>query len=186
MLKSSQREQFWYALYTRPRFEKKVDFILKQKGLKSFLPLRNVIRYWSNGKKNILEPIFPSYVFVYANSQERHLALQSYGVARFVSFNGKPAHIPEEQIHDIHQILEFGCAPERVPYLVFGDKVEIVSGPLRGVEGFYVEDRGMHRLVISVDIIRQAIAITVDRDQIRRKPAMNDSSPGKNHKNGKT
>ena len=168
MIKSSQSERFWYALYTRPRFEKKVDFILKQKGLHSFLPVRNVIRYWSNGKKRIVEPLFPSYVFVHANLKERYFALQSYGVARFVSFNGQPARIPEEQIQDISRILQCGYDPEPFSDLISGDEVEIVSGSLRGLRGVYVEDRGKRRLVLSVDFIQQAIAITVERGQIRR------------------
>lgn len=168
MIESSPNERFWYALYTRPRFEKKVDSVLKEKGLHSFLPVRNVIRYWSNGKKMIAEPLFPSYVFVHADVKERHHALQSYGVARLVGFGGKPACIPENQIQDIYRILEHGYDPEPFCNITYGDEVEIVSGPLKGLRGMYCEARGKRELVISVDVIQQAIAIVIERDQIRR------------------
>jgi transcription antitermination factor NusG len=168
MSEFSRNERFWYALYTRPRFEKKVDSILKQKDLHSFLPVRSTIHHWSNGKRRIAEPLFPSYVFLHADLSERCLALQSYGVARFVSFGGQPARIPDEQIEDIYRILQHGYDPEPFCRLNKGDMVEIVSGPLQGLRGIYVEDRGMRRLVLSVDIIRQAIAIAVEKGQIRR------------------
>jgi transcription antitermination factor NusG len=89
-------------------------------------------------------------------------------VARFVSFNGQPARIPEKQIQGVYRVLQHDYEP--VPYsdLIRGDEVEIVSGPLRGLCGIYIEDRGKHQLVLSVDVIQQAVAITVDRGQIRR------------------
>jgi len=160
-------QRYWYVLYTRPRFEKKVDSILKQKGVHSFLPLCNVVRHWSNGKKLIQEPLFHSYVFVHVNLKEQDDALKTYGVTRYVTFNDKPACIPEEQIASIFQILKFGYVPERFAYLEIGDKIEIVSGPLRGLTGFYVEERGSGKLVISLDFIRQSFSVIVDRRQIR-------------------
>lgn len=102
-----------------------------------------------------------------ANLKERYLALRTYGVTRFVSING-PARIPEKQIQDIYRVLQYGYVPEHHSSLAYGEEVEIVSGPLRGLRGVYIEDRGKHRLVLSVGVIQQAIAITVKRGQIRR------------------
>ena len=190
VVQPKQGQRNWYALYTRPRFEKKVDSILKQQDVHSFLPQRVVVRYWSNHrKKKISEPLFPSYVFVHVNSAELYIASQAYGVARLVRFGVQPACIPKEQIEAIYRILQHGYEPEPcqvfnfgdedrvlqdgyVPELhsslAYGEEVEIVSGPLRGLRGVYIEDRGKHRLVLSVGVIQQAIAITVKRGQIRR------------------
>ncbi|NIR73133.1 UpxY family transcription antiterminator [candidate division KSB1 bacterium] len=161
-------ERHWYALYTRPRFEKKVDEELKQKGLESLLPLRSVIRFWSDRKKKIAEPLFPSYVFVHANSKERYQSTQTDGVVRMVSFSGQPARIPEEQIQSIRRILEHGYDPEPHQYLNAGDEVEVTVGPLQGTKGYLLEQRGSSRLVISIDAIRQSVAIEVERGQIRK------------------
>ncbi|MFQ5771019.1 MAG: UpxY family transcription antiterminator [bacterium] len=164
----NKTERFWYALYTRPRFEKIVDGSLKQKGLESFLPLYAVTRYWSDRKKVIAEPLFPSYIFVHANAKERYFSLQTRGVVRMVSFNGQPTSIPDEQIERIHQILNCGYNPEPHQFLNFGDEVEIVTGALQGLHGFYIEKRGKCRIVISVHAIQQSIAIEVERGQVRR------------------
>lgn len=164
----SKSERYWYALYTRPRFEKRVDAELKQKGLESFLPLHSVIRFWSDRKKRIEEPLFPSYVFVHANLKERYFSLQTRGVVRMVSFNGGPTRIPEEQIQSIYRILTHGYDPEPYQYLNYGDEVEVVTGPVRGIRGIFLEERGRNRLVISVDAIQQSVAIEVERGQVRR------------------
>lgn len=161
-------QRYWYAIYTRPNFEKRVDHELKLKGLESFLPTRQVIHYWSDRKKKIEEPLFRSYVFIHANAQERYLSLQTRGVVRMVCFNGQPARIPDEQIQSIHRILEHGYDPEPYQYLNFGDEVEIVAGPLRGIRGFFIEERKKGRLVVSINAIKQSIAIEVDRGQVRK------------------
>ncbi|MCG8607546.1 UpxY family transcription antiterminator [bacterium] len=158
----------WFALYTRPRFEKKINLQLEQKGVESLLPMRSVIRLWSDRKKKILEPLFPSYVFIRGDNKERYLALQTQGVIRIVSFEGRPARIPEHQIQSIGQLLELGYAPEPYHFLDYGDEVEIATGPLKGLHGYFVEERSHDRLVISIRAIRQSIALEVDRGQIRR------------------
>jgi len=163
-----EEKRHWYALYTRPRFEKKVDQILIEKGLESFLPLCTKIRYWSDRKKKIQEPLIPSYIFVYANKKERLMSLQSTGVIRMVFFDNQPARIPEGQIANLRTIIEHGYNPQPFQYLNRGDEVEVIAGPLRGVHGFFVEERGQEHLIISVHPIRQSVAIQVGRSQIRK------------------
>ena len=95
---STKDERFWYALYTRARCEKKVTMRLNELDIKSFLPMQKVLRIWSDRKKYLEQPLFPSYVFVYANLIERYESLSPYGVVRLVSFGGRPAIIPHQQI----------------------------------------------------------------------------------------
>ena len=94
-MEDKRRESHWYALYTRPRVEKRVASILEEKEIRAFLPTRSVMRQWSDRKKVVEEPLFPSYVFVFADLAERYCSLQSTGVVRMVQFNGKPARIPD-------------------------------------------------------------------------------------------
>ncbi len=164
--KKSKRH--WYAIYTRPKFEKKIDSELKLKGLSAYLPLHTVHRVWSDRIKKIQEPLFPSYIFVYANLSERFLALQTSGVVRMVSFNGQPVQIPSEQIDDIKKILEHGISPEPHEYFSLGDEVEVLYGPLRGLRGLFVEERGKERLAISVHAIQQSFAIEIEGTSIKK------------------
>ena len=57
----------WYVLYVKSRHERKVDDLLKENQLESFLPLVKTVRKWSDRNKIIQMPLFPSYVFVKIN-----------------------------------------------------------------------------------------------------------------------
>ena len=95
----------WYALYTRSRHEKKVDYQLREKGIESYLPLQRVLRKWSDRKKWVEEPLFRCYVFVHVDPANRLRALQTFGVVRFVTFSDEPAVVRDDEIENIRRIL---------------------------------------------------------------------------------
>jgi len=94
------------ALYTKPRWEKKVDRILLQKGLNSWCPVQKTERQWSDRKKIVEVPLFTSYVFVNITPEERLNVLQTDGVLNFVHYLGKPAVIRDEEIALIKSYLQ--------------------------------------------------------------------------------
>jgi transcription antitermination factor NusG len=155
-------ERLWYALYTRARFEKKVTLQLSDLGIESFLPMHKVLRYWSDRKKYLQQPLFPSYVFVFANAKERYQSTTPSGVVRMISFRGQPAMIPDEQIKAVYRILQIGLEPSPFQYFAEGDKVKIREGPLEGLSGYIVQIRGKNRFLVNVDAIRQSIAVEID------------------------
>ncbi|NOZ57391.1 MAG: UpxY family transcription antiterminator [Calditrichaeota bacterium] len=167
MLYESPDTLHWYALYTKSRHEKKVDLQLREKGIESYLPLRGVWRQWSDRRKLVEEPLFRCYVFVHTNEKQRVRALQTYGAVRFVSFNGRPAIVRDEEIETIKRILrEFPEAEACEPFSV-GDLVEIVRGPLTGIMGRLEEIRGSRRLVVTIDSIHQGVRFEIDRLDVR-------------------
>jgi len=97
----SEKEKKWLAVYTKPRWEKKVDTVLVRKGIESWCPIQKVERKWSDRKKIIEDPIFKSYVFVHIADEERLQVLQTEGVLNFVHFMGKPAIIKEEEVNNV-------------------------------------------------------------------------------------
>ena len=163
-----KEQRHWYAIYTRPRFERKVFEDLETKQIKALLPVRAVNKVWSDRVKRVIEPLFPSYVFTYSNCKERYRSLESPGVVRMVAFCGQPIRIPDEQIDAIATLMRLGYNPEPCQYLRAGDRVEVTSGPLTGILGYYLQDRGKTRIVVTVDAIQQAMAVEVERDQIRK------------------
>ena len=58
-----EKQKKWYALYTKPRWEKKIDAQLKKKGVVCWCPLQKIEKQWTDRKKLIEEPLFRSYVF---------------------------------------------------------------------------------------------------------------------------
>ena len=106
----------WFVIYTKPRWEKKVDATLLKKGIESWCPLNKIQKQWTDRKKIIEEPIFKSYVFVRINEQERLDVLMTPGVLNFIYYLKKPAIIRDEDIDVIKR------------YLMLDDtKIEIVS-----------------------------------------------------------
>src|SRR5580700_10548458 len=80
----------WFALQTRPRFEKKVAAELREKRIEAFLPVQNSLRRWSDRRQLVEMPLFPGYVFVRAAStvEARVSVLRTIGVTSFVGVRG--------------------------------------------------------------------------------------------------
>ena len=83
----------WFAIYTNPRWEKKVNTKLLNKGIESWCPVQKLQRQWSDRKKIIEDPLFKSYVFVHITEEEKIKVLNTEGVIQFVYFLKKPAII---------------------------------------------------------------------------------------------
>lgn len=157
----------WYALYTRPRHEKKVRDQLTEKNIETYLPLRRVLRRWSDRKKWVDEPLFRSYVFVHTEEEARLRALRTPGVIRVVSFQGQPAKVRDEEIENIRWILKEMPDVESGDPVYPGEHVEVMRGALRGLKGRLIQVQGSHRLVVLIESIRQALHINVSRGDIR-------------------
>jgi len=88
----------WCAIYTKPRWEKKIDKLLKERAIESWCPTQKIERQWSDRKKIIEDPLFKSYVFVHIDIVNRLDVLTIPGVLNFVHYLGKPAIINDDEI----------------------------------------------------------------------------------------
>ncbi len=126
----------WFAVYTRPRWEKKVNQLFGEKGLESYCPLNKVRRKWSDRVKVIEEPLFKSYVFVKACNDDRTAVRMTPGAINFVYWLGKPAVIREKEITAIKRFLdEHENVEARALPLKINQRVRITKGMLMDQEG---------------------------------------------------
>ncbi|MBY0476794.1 MAG: UpxY family transcription antiterminator [Chitinophagaceae bacterium] len=130
----------WYAVYTKPRWEKKVSLQLDKKGLDYYCPLNKVRRKWSDRYKVIEEPLFTSYVFVHITEEEKARVRLTDGVVNFVYWNGKPGVIPAAEIEIIRKFLKEyeDVQAEKVDVLA-GQKVRIKTGLMMDTEGLVIK-----------------------------------------------
>ena len=158
----------WYVLYTRPRHEKQVHQELCDKGLDAFLPTFKVRRRWSDRYKIVEVPLFKNYVFVNLDDFTRHSAatLRPYGAVSFVTFDGKPAPIPQLEIDAIRRLVDSELPYNLHPYLKVGRKVRVRLGPLQGCEGILIRKKNIARLVLSVHLLQQSVSVEVDADVV--------------------
>jgi transcription antitermination factor NusG len=126
----------WFALYTKPRWEKKVNALLFQKGIESYCPLNRVKKQWSDRVKVVEEPLFKSYVFVKIAPEDQSGIRAINGVVNFVYWLGKPAVIRETEIENIKRFLNEYEDVEITPLnMEVGDEVLVTTGPLMDKTG---------------------------------------------------
>lgn len=153
----------WYALYTKSRAEKKVHEELKGLGIEAYLPLKREQRQWSDRKKWVEEPLIRSYIFVQiADDKEYLTALETDGVVRFITFEGKAAKIPSKQIENIKLLLASEADLEVTSdSFDVGMNVVVRAGTLKGLEGRLVEIRGKSRVQVELEAIGQSILVEI-------------------------
>ena len=132
----------WYALYTKPRNEKKVEEQLHKMGLEVFCPKVSVVKQWSDRKKRVSQPLIPSYVFIKIKEQERDLVFSVSGVVRYLFFLGKPAIIKESEINAMKETLNHDFKEVGVMDLEKGQKFTIEEGTFKGQEVTFLEQKG--------------------------------------------
>lgn len=133
-------EALWYAVYTRPRWEKKVAELLTRKGIENYCPLNKVMKQWHDRKKVVEEPLFTSYVFVHIQPTGLAEVKKTDGVLNFVYWLGKPAVVKAEEIITIKRFLhEYRDIHLQKVRVAPADNVQVISGPLMNREGTVLE-----------------------------------------------
>jgi len=156
----------WLAVYTRPRWEKKVNQLLIEKGLESYCPLNKVRRKWSDRVKIVEEPLFKSYVFVKVSDDDRTAVRMTNGAINFVYWDGKPAVIKEKEIIAIKRFLNEYENVEAVPAdLKINQRVRITNGTFMDQEGKVLDIR--HKTArVAIDSLGYILVAYIDRTKL--------------------
>lgn len=143
-------EKQWYVIYTRPRWEKKVDRLLKQQDIESYCPVRKVISQWADRKKEVELPLFSSYVFVRITQREEYRVRQTLGVLNFIYYMAKPAIIRDTVIEKIKHFTA-SCPDAEVVSLQeinVGDRIRVKNGIFYNQEGTVIKVQGKQVLMV--------------------------------------
>ena len=152
----------WYAVYTKSRHEKMLAELLREKGIEAYVPLRKVVRQWSDRKKLVAEPLIRSYCFVRPGPKDYYEVLNTEGAVRYVWFSGKAAPIPNKQIDILKVLTGSDVDVDVLPgSLLKGSSVRVNAGPLAVVVGELVSIAGKHRVLIKIDHLDQVLTISI-------------------------
>lgn len=156
----------WLAIYTRPRWEKKVNQLLSEKGFESYCPLNKVRRKWSDRVKIVEEPLFKSYVFVKATDEDRTEVRMTTGAINFVYWNGKPAVIREKEINAIKRFLnEYENVEARPVDVKVNQRVRITNGSFMDQEGKVLDIK--HKQVkVAIDSLGYILVAYIERSKL--------------------
>jgi transcription antitermination factor NusG len=159
---------WWHALYTRHQHERVVAQALSGKGFEVFLPQYRTVHRWKDRQKELMLPLFPNYVFIRGGLDRMLTLVTTPGFHSLVSWGGRPADIPSEEIEAVRRLVESSLQVEPHPFLKCGDRVRIKSGPLEGIEGILVRKTRGFRLVLSVEMLSKSAAVEVDVSMVER------------------
>jgi transcription antitermination factor NusG len=158
----------WFAIWTRSRHEQVVRDQLAQKSITAFLPTITRWSRWKDRKKKIDWPLFPGYCFAQFDPENALPILKCTGVVNIVSVEGKPAAIPEYELDSIRLLVGSDLQFDPCPLIHEGMMVEVIHGPLRGVVGRLLRKNAPKAtLVLSVDLIGQAVSVEVDAADVK-------------------
>ena len=161
----------WYAIHVRSRHEFQIFDRLKLKGIEAFLPTVEKLRKWKDRKKLVTFPLFPGYLFVRITDEARNMleVLRIKGVVNMIcTLPGEPSSIPDEQITMLKKLVENSKDLDPYPYLTEGQNVRIIKGPMAGIEGILIEKLDKHFLVLSVDVLQQGVALTINAADVEK------------------
>ena len=162
----------WFAFYTRPQQEKKVEKYLLERGIQVFVP--KAPRYITvAGKRRLLEaPLFRSYVFakLQYKTEEYYLALDAPGVSTIIHKKGIPQPIPEEEMSSLIAVVN--RAKENIlehPFLKLGQKVIVVEGPLKGAVGVIEKiDKNKTMFFVNITLLKRSVSVPLHPRMVER------------------
>ena len=155
-LKRGQKNK-WFTLYTRPRFEKRVEEELTINGYECYLPLHRTPRVWSDRVKLVDMPLFNSYIFVKCHEREIRSLNRLKGVVRVVFYDCKPAIIRQQEINAIKEFIELAAGK----VLCKGDDVEILAGSLKNRSGKIIKVK-KKILLLRIDQLAAIVSVSIE------------------------
>ncbi|WP_103865509.1 UpxY family transcription antiterminator [Aquimarina sp. I32.4] len=162
----------WHVLYVRSCQEKKVHQLLQENHIESFLPLTKIIRKWSDRKKTMLKPLFPSYIFVNINSlSELHKALSVDGACSYISFGREYALLKKEEVKQIRFLVDQNDISDVKIYsevLNVGDIRSITIGPLMGLQCEILKADNINKMIVRIGSLQQNIIATISIDYLSK------------------
>lgn len=158
-------EPKWYAIYTRSRHEKRTYALLNDSGVEAYLPLVRTWRIWSDRKKQVEVPLFSSYLFVRtaAGESRQYLdILNTPGVVRFITFEGKAVPVPDHQIHALQRLNKEGVDMEcMATYPPPGTPVMVTQGPMKGLTGEVITVGKNKKVVLRLDTLDKCVTLNI-------------------------
>ena len=160
----------WYAIYTRPRSEKKVYELLTKNGINCYLPLITTVRQWSDRKKKVQLPLISSYVFVRSKVIDLKNILPFNGVVRVLKHLGKPAIIKDYEIENIKILLEDSDKIKFVRdiHLQKGDSIVVKNGVFKGLIAECIEFNGKHRVIVRIEALGDLIEVNIPLSYVKK------------------
>ncbi|MAO16879.1 MAG: antitermination protein NusG [Muricauda sp.] len=155
----------WHVLYVKHLHEKKIDSKVKSIAIKSFLPTYETMVNWSDRKKKLIKPLFPSYLFVKPKTKkELFKVLDFKGVYRYLKTNERYLTVKESEIQKIKNFLSIDEVSDisisnYEPIL--GEKATITYGTMYGLECKVLRKSNRSKVMVRIESLKKNIVAHV-------------------------
>lgn len=156
----------WWVVYTRSRREKDLMRRLVASRRSFYCPVIGKRSRATSGRiRTSFVPLFPGYVFLFGNEEDRLAALTTNCVswANAVADGNRLTR----ELRQINALISSDLPITPEERLETGIPVRVTTGPLRGQEGVVIERRGKRRLLVSVDLLQQGASVDLDECDVQ-------------------
>ena len=163
-LKIPNDDTIWYAVYTKSRHEKKIAQKCKDYDISYYLPLTKSERHYEHRVITFRKPLFPGYIFCKCDSNQKQDLYKTGRICKFLEPVDQTQLVNElQQIYGISK-----KSAEILPhdFLQRGRRVKVINGPFADFEGKISHRKGKYKLVLNIELIRQAIAVEIDSQDV--------------------
>jgi putative transcriptional regulator len=147
----------WLVAQVRIYHEKKTSERLTKMGIENYVPVQRKTHLWSDRRKQIDHIVIPMKIFVRVDAQEQKDVLMLSAVSRYMVLHGEsaPAVIPDTQMEKFKFMLDYSEEAVNMSNapLSPGEKVRVIKGPLRGLEGELVTLNGKTKIAVRLDML---------------------------------
>jgi transcription antitermination factor NusG len=157
----------WYALNVRRRMERVAATCLEGKGYEYLLPVQRVKTQWSDRVKESERALFPGYIFCRFDARERVPLLTTPGVLSIVGFGKELVPVMDFEMEALARIVNSQQEVQPCAFVAKGEKVEIMAGPLKGLQGLVTEAGNGLRVIVSVELLQRSVSVHVQSTDIR-------------------
>ncbi len=167
----SETEARWFAVRTRFKSEKVALKQLTGYKISAYLPIKQLTRRYSGKIRHIEMPLISSFVFVKIKKSEYVKVLETEYIAGFLKFGQNLLSIPESQIDLIRRLLGENIeVTAHQDFLNKGDLVEVIAGPLLGLQGQLVNIQGKERVLVELINSGYSLQIDIENHLLRKLP----------------
>ncbi|KAA3632595.1 MAG: transcription/translation regulatory transformer protein RfaH [Proteobacteria bacterium] len=154
----------WYLVYSKPRGEKLAVDNLERQGYHIYLPMLQTTRRQRGRLVDLVEPMFPRYLFISLDTSTDNWApiRSTVGVTQMVRFGNQPALVPDQLVQllmDRENELGLQTPPSRE--FEKGERVRIYDGPFKDYEAIFIARNSNERVVVLLEILGKESRVAI-------------------------
>lgn len=150
----------WFVLHTKSRQEKVLATDLERMNVPCYLPIVSRMRFYGRRKAMVDEPLFPGYLFLRGTLDQAYEADRTKRVANILPVNDQARM--DWELRNLWVALGRGATLDPYPHLKLGRRVVVRSGPFRGLQGMVEERITWNHLILTIDMLGQAVSLEID------------------------